>query len=417
VIRKHQKFWMLICPWVVWACAVTFYSHQYFLRVSVSSLSPNLVSHFHINAMTLAGVAASFYYAFMAMQLISGILLDRFGPQIMLPLAAFLCGIGAILFALAPNVAFLEFSRIIIGAAASFAFIGVLTLCRLWFPASQFALLNGITMSVGTFGAFLGEGPLADLLNIINWREIILFAGAFAILLSVLIWFVMRDCKPQINPDEKPHSFHDIFGNLPKLLRMRTVWLAGSYACFIFAPVSAFAALWCGPFMVTRYHVSLTVAETASSMVFIGVGVGAPMLATLTKTLNSVTIMRLAAIGAVLMISTVIYMNVYPLGLMMVVLFLLGAFVSAFSLAFVVVGERIDDEMAATAFSLTNFMKLLGGAILLYVIGYILDLHVGDHQAIKAGHYSLTDYRTALMVLPISLALAFGVSLFIKSKK
>jgi len=72
---KERKVWLLVLPWIVWFLAALFYSHQYFLRVSISSLAPHLVKNFHINAITLANVAATFYYAFMVMQLISGALL------------------------------------------------------------------------------------------------------------------------------------------------------------------------------------------------------------------------------------------------------------------------------------------------------------------------------------------------------
>ena len=70
-----------LLPWVIWGLGAIFYCHQYFLRVSVSSLAPDLVANFHINAITLSSVAAMFYYAFMLMQVPCGLLIDRFGPR------------------------------------------------------------------------------------------------------------------------------------------------------------------------------------------------------------------------------------------------------------------------------------------------------------------------------------------------
>jgi len=398
---QRPSYWILILPWISWFVAAMFYTNQYFLRVSVSSLAPTLISNFHIGALTLASVAAMFYYAFMFTQLFSGILIDYYGARIMLTFASALCGFSAIIFAYAPNVAVLEVSRVLMGIGASFSFVGVITLARAWFPANRFALVNGITLTFGTLGAVFGEGPLSRLLGIYNWQNVISELGLVSFVLAFCIGaFVQNEplggkaISERIGADGLREHLISVFKN-------RQIWSSGLVGSFMFVPISAFAALWCAPFLQAEYAINHITAEYTSSLIFLGVGVGAPLLAWFSNTLGMrLAVIRIAAGVGLLMLLLIIYTHV---SLTMVSVF--GFFISGFSLAFVVVRESTKRSEAATAFSLTNLLKLLGGAVVLQVIGGILDV---------SGKLSLHHFREALIVLPISLLAAILVSLLMK---
>jgi len=55
----------LILPWIIWGIASVFYAHQYFLRISVSGLEPELVKYFHINAVAIGYIAAAFFVGYL----------------------------------------------------------------------------------------------------------------------------------------------------------------------------------------------------------------------------------------------------------------------------------------------------------------------------------------------------------------
>jgi len=409
------RFAVFVLPWISWGLAALFYSNQYFLRVSVSSLSPNLVANFHIDALTIASVAAMFYYAFMVMQIISGVLIDRYGVHIMLTIAALCCALGGFLFAFADNVYVLEASRLLAGAGASFSFIGVITLARAWFSRRSFALVNGLTLTVGTLGAFLGEGPLARLLAIENWRDIIAYVGVFSLLLAVLIWFAVRNRPPYTpRPAESRQTLWTFILQLPAVLTNRHVWTAGIYASFIFVPVAAFLAMWCAPFLRADYHIGLSLAETAASVGFIGLSIGAPLLAWISNTLKKrVPMMTLAALGGFIVMVIILYTRL-PLSAVFVLIFLLGIFSSGFTLSFVIVKEFTRAEIAATVFSVTNLLKLLSGAVVLQLIGWSLVKHWSGQHVGHAAIYSLHDFRLSLVLIPVCLAMAFLIGCFIK---
>ena len=138
---RHQLRWyMWILPSIVWGVSLLFYFYQYFLRVSVSGMEPQLSAYFHVSAISLSTIAALFYYAYIVMQIPSGILIDRFGPRKMMTLASAILTLGSFLFWQANTEFALDVARACMGVSASFGFVGVLTLSRNWFLKKQFPL-------------------------------------------------------------------------------------------------------------------------------------------------------------------------------------------------------------------------------------------------------------------------------------
>jgi fucose permease len=95
---KRFKWLMLLLPLFIWGNSLLIYFHQYFLRVSVSSMEHQLLGYFHINALTFSTMAAMFYYAAMIMQIPSGLLIDRYGVRNMLTCSALILSLGCFFF-------------------------------------------------------------------------------------------------------------------------------------------------------------------------------------------------------------------------------------------------------------------------------------------------------------------------------
>ena len=55
----QQRFY----PWVVWGLAAGFFFWEYVVRMAPSTMIPNLAGHYQLNAASLGGVCAAFYYA------------------------------------------------------------------------------------------------------------------------------------------------------------------------------------------------------------------------------------------------------------------------------------------------------------------------------------------------------------------
>ncbi len=411
---KQRKLWMIFLPWFTWFIAVTFYAHQFLLRVSVSSLAPGLSKSFHISALSLANVAAFFYYAFMVMQIISGILIDKFGPKLMLTLAAVIVSVGSMIFSHSHSIMMLEISRVFIGGGAAFALIGTLTLARNWFNKKQFIIINGLTIAIGTFGAFVGVGPLAELLSELSWRKIIFYVSLLGLIHAVLIFIIIQDSPKTTTKTKQKNRGEKFFTSLKSVFVNKQIWLCGLFAGFIYVPVNAFAALWCAQFLVAN-HIPVALASTASSMIFVGLCLGSPLMAFVANRFQHITtIIKLSSLICIGLMCIVLYYPIQHVVFYFIYLFFIGIFVSSFSLSFIIVRSHSDQTNSATAFSLNNLLKLLAGTLLLEIIGLVLESHHAIHGTAHQV-YKLSDFHFALSVLPISLILSFILIFFVRN--
>ena len=88
--------------------------------------------------------------------------MDRVGPKILVPMAAGLMGLGAVLFALGdPQIASL--GRFLQGTGGAFAAVGAMYISAKYFPPSVAATLMGATQMFGMAGGSAGQfavGPM-----------------------------------------------------------------------------------------------------------------------------------------------------------------------------------------------------------------------------------------------------------------
>ena len=64
--------------------------------------------------------------------------------------------------------------RTLVGIGTSVAFIAILKVSAVWFPADRFATLNGVTMFAGNLGAVIAGAPLAWMVTLTSWRAVFL---------------------------------------------------------------------------------------------------------------------------------------------------------------------------------------------------------------------------------------------------
>ena len=405
--EKKSKF--IILPWIIWGISTLCYYNQYFLRVSISGLETELVKELHINAISLSTIAASFYFSYVIMQIPSGILVDKYGARITLTFSTLLCAVGNIIFSSSAGW-MMDVGRLTMGIGAAFALVAVLSLSRVWFCKEKFAIMNSITLMVGTIGALIAGYPLSYLVRLYNWRIIMLSYSFISICIAISIWFlvidnpVKRDKKIIVNP---------LFSSLLCILRIKDVWLSALFSGFIFVPITIFAGLWCTPYLKEIYR-SSDYVDFASSMIFIGVAIGGFLTAKISNMIKrTVLTIRLCSFGALLTMTAIIYLNKISIFEMYILLFLLGFFISGYMLSFTIVRANVNENISATAFALTNFFQICLGSLLFPIVGYFLILGSTHQLNNKVYIYSLSDYHYALFILPLSLILGMITTFFI----
>lgn len=393
-------------PWVMWGLATLFYCYEFFLQVSPSVMVKEIMQAFHVSAAQLGNLTAFYLYAYGIMQIPVGILLDRYGPRRLLTIATLFCAAGATLFGTTHSFPIAATGRFMIGFGSAFAAVSCMHIAATWLPIKRFALLVGVMLTIGMLGAICGQAPLSLLMGLIGWRQTLILFGAIGVMLSIVIYSVVRD-RAITQTTEHHFDAPGFFSGIKHVIKNNQTWMAAIHAGLMFLPTPAFAGLWGVSFLMTAYGFHRTYAAFLISLIFAGWAVGSPTLGGwfsdfLQKRRPP---MLIGSVGALICILFIIYvkMSVMLLGSL---LFAFGFFSSGFLPAFSVSREVNPPQTNATALGFVNMLNTLGAAIAQPLIGLLLDLTTSSPVIKGSHHFTYSDYRVALVTLPICIALA-----------
>lgn len=401
-------------PWFIWAIAASFFFIQYIARVAPGVMVPNLMSHFSIAAYSVGTLSAFFYYAYVPMQLPVGMLVDRYGVKKLLIIAALLAFLGCLLFANTNSLYIAYTARFLLGFGAAFSFIGAVKLAAMWFPSNQLGMLVGSTQALGMLGAVVGEAPVAFLIPHIGWRYSMIAIGSLFLILAILIIFFVKNAPvKKIEISEEKHA--TLWQSLSTVLKNKQSWLNAIYAGTIYAPVAAFGELWGVSTLEQLYHLSVEKAAGCVGLIFIGWAIGSPIMGFVSDHIGKRRpLMFISAVFSFIFLGAVFYIPNQPLFLLFAELFLFGIFNAGLSISYTVAGEQNPHNIAGTSVSFANMASVLLGTIFQPLIGWFLDFRWTGKLYHNVRIFSSSDYRWAMSILVISLALSFFITFFIK---
>ncbi|MGN6670596.1 MAG: MFS transporter [Candidatus Nucleicultricaceae bacterium] len=407
ISTRDVKLWRAI---MIWACGGLFYCYQFIFRVSPSVMTDDLRVAFDANAFQIGNMSSYYYVAYAILQIPIGLLLDRFGPRKLLTLSCLMCTIGGIVFANAYTLPVASVGRFLMGAGSSCAFIGTLKLATLWFPLERVGLAAGVTMLLGFMGAAAGT-PLAILIEYFGWREVIYLISLGGVLLSLIIWSIVRDApKDKLALLKEASEGQSILFGLIKVISTPQVWLLAAYGCLMYVPIAAFADLWGVSFISKVYEIDIKVAAPMVTAVYVGAALGGPILAGLSDRLVSRRFpMILGAMATLILYMIVIYTSFIPQPVMFVLMFFCGFFFTGQVLCFASVCEQIPVSASGVGVGFTNMIVMMSGVVFEPLVGFFLDQSAAQTGSV-AGVYSVEDFRFALMSMPLMILIAFILS-------
>ena len=121
--------------WLVWGLGAALYLIAFYQRVAPAVLVQELTREFSLTGAALGNLSAFYFYSYVAMQIPTGLIADRWGPRKLLTAGAALTAAGTLVFALAPTAHVANAGRLAIGAAAGVAFVAMLKLASHWMPS------------------------------------------------------------------------------------------------------------------------------------------------------------------------------------------------------------------------------------------------------------------------------------------
>lgn len=385
--------------WVAFALASGFFLFEFVTRVE-PSLAADPIRHFYHLSDTGFGTLSSLYFwVYAPMQIVVGLLLDRYGARRFVLLGSFCCAAGVLVFTASSNLLVGELGRMLTGFGASFAFVAALWLVNHWFAPERFALLSSLVNSVGMVGAAIGGVVLSSLIGSAGWREVFIATGVAGMMIFVLSLMFLREPPSPAAMATSPVATH-VRQSLLAVIGSGRTWAIALIGLLYYVPVNVYAGLWGTTELVHNHHVSPMTAETLVSLIFWGITAGSVFGGWLSDRLNhhkwlvffGALLTALAYAGALwLPVSTWLEAGL---------LFAAGFFGGPQMLTFAMAKEGQANRLTGTVMAFVNMIGIAGAMIFQPLVGYLADLSGGD-------------FRLALTVVPLCAGLAAVFVLFL----
>ena len=179
--------------WTVWAVAATFYLTAFYLRSSPAVMTTELMRDFEISAGQLGQFSAMYFYAYIAMQIPTGVLVDCWGARKLLIGGALVAAAGMLLFGSTSSYALASTARLIVGGSTAIGWVVTLKLATHWFPQAQFAMMSGLSLFMGNIGALFAQVPLRMLVEQFGWRGVAIGSAGVVLAVGAAAWALVSN--------------------------------------------------------------------------------------------------------------------------------------------------------------------------------------------------------------------------------
>lgn len=411
--------------WFVCGLGAIYYMYEYFLRISPSLMEGPLRDHFNLSATSYGVLSAFYYYAYVPMQVPVGVMMDRYGPRILLTFACLICVCGTFIFASTDEYYIAAVGRFLMGFGSAFAFVGVLKLATIWLPENHLGMVSGMAAALGTIGAMIGDNFLGSLVISVGWQKTLIWTGFIGLGLTVILWIGIKDSQGKASHTGTINTFNKSWADLLIILKNKQIWINGLYGCLVYLPTTVFAELWGIPYLEHAHHLSQESADFANSILFLGFTLGAPLMGWISDRIARRKLpMLFGAAGAAVVMMMVLYFPDLDASRINALMFLLGLLYSAQCLVFPVGRELSPQEAAGTAMATTNMLVMLGAMFLQPLVGHLLDFSLASHVSqaamdVVSGDnlqklYTADDYQFALSIIPLGILIAGILTFFLK---
>ncbi|PWU07492.1 MAG: hypothetical protein C5B43_00255 [Verrucomicrobia bacterium] len=408
-------------PALIWTSAALFYLYEYIVRVAPNVMFSELESAFQVDSASLSASLASYYYIYAPMQLIVGILFDRFGGKRLLVPATLIVAIGCIIPTLSTNTLWtLPLGRLLMGFGSAFGFVGVLYVASVWYPPQRIAFLSGLTTALGMLGAIMGATLLSRLVDTVGWESSWEIAGISGLALALLLMIVIP--KPPAWEQRRREMYKKeekkfFLKGLITVLKNPQTWIIGFIGGALFLPLSLFADLWGIQYIMNVSKVTKTEAATAISLLYFGWLIGSPLAGWFSDFVGRRKApLFWSALASGILFSLMLFFHTIPFWLLCSLLFISGLLCSSEVVTFVAGFEANQKYLKGTAMAVVNMIITIVGGLCQPLVGYLL-VFLTKNRIAETGLSTLntaTDYRLAMIILPVILFLGAFVCFFMK---
>jgi MFS family permease len=401
-------------PWLFWLAAALLFGYGHLTRVAPGGMVDALMRDFSVGAAMLGNISAMYWYAYSIFQIPGGFLLDRFGPGRIIAVSAILCTVGGLLFAYAPSVDAANAGRFITGAGGAALYACCVKIAHASFDSRRFALLGGITILIGMFGAALGQAPVAALIEIGGWRPVMFWVALAALPLGVLVFLGHR--KPG-RPAGEPVGTRELMGLMRDVARLKQYWVITLFAMMIAGPAISFPVWGIAYYMqVLDYpRPEAALFTTVALLGWAGGSLSAGWLSGRLMDRRKIIAVGEATAG-LLGWSLFVACPGLPEAVHYLLMLLIGISAGGIVIGFILVADNCAPRAVGTATGISNTLVMLTSAAILLIMGFVLDLLWGGVTTDGVRIYSPFAFRMAYIVMPASSLVALLAALSIRER-
>ena len=178
--------------WLIWTVGVLAYILTVMQRTTLAAAGLDAADRFGLSPGALATFVFLQVAVFAAAQIPAGLLVDRYGPRVMLVANAVLLAGGQPLLAQATSMPVAAAAaRVLVGTGDAIVFAATLALIPRWFSARRVPVMTQLTTIVGQLGQILSAVPFVALLRHFGWSTAFTSVGAASALMGVLAFAVV----------------------------------------------------------------------------------------------------------------------------------------------------------------------------------------------------------------------------------
>lgn len=391
---------------VVWVLTAVFYFYQYAMRSAPAVMMPQLSEAFGLSVLGVASIVGLFYYGYSPFSLVAGAAMDRIGPRRLVPGAAAVVGIGALLFATG-NSQVASVGRFLQGAGGVFALIGAIYIATKNFSPARAATLIGATQMFGMAGGSAGQFVVGPLIGRgLAWNVFWTGMGIGGLLIGVLLFLLLPQEK---KAEQSAGWLRSTAGAFKTVFKNPQSILCGLIAGLLFIPTTIFDMIWGVRYLQEAHGLDYGSAVMRSATVPFGWIIGCPLLGFISDRLGRrKPVIIGAAIVLLLCLAWILYgkTDVFP---PYVIGLIAGLVSGAAMLPYTIIKEANPPQFGGTATGVVNFLNFTFSALLGPVFGWLLHSLSGGAEQMQLKHY-----QSAFVPLLYGVAIAIVLAFFLK---
>jgi MFS family permease len=355
----------LINGYIVWLIVTLFVVYSFCLNTAAAVFSDSIKTSLHASNIGVSIAVGAFIIGFALMQIPAGYLLDKYNARFVVSIGVLLLALGNIMISFANNVVFFSISNLIQGIGASFAFIASGIVISQWFSIKLFPILFGLTQTLSCVLSAVIHYYFSVALTTHSWNEIYQLLAICGGILFLLTLIFVR------SPTDYARTENiSLMHSLRMVLKNRQIILCAIAATTSFGTLLAYASFWY--INVQKfYSVEMLDAVIISGMIFVGIGIGTPILGWISNLLKS----RKLIIHVTLCLGTMFLLlclflphyEIKTLAIIKIVSLFTGFFLSGSMMFYTVVSELSSNSTRGVALSVTNTGVFLFNTVMMFI--------------------------------------------------